>query len=327
MNNTGLAGITLRPITPWRINADVEILSADNFFTNISPRHQQRVRLNTTYKVNRWSSVNGSVHFVQTQNDFAESINAKSTVLPPFSPTNPNLFPTTGTLTVPPAYGHKDHWRYYTFGGSLHPSSQVGFDFGWTYLDQGITSATCVPSTGTILGGTPPALCDNFNGTTALPLIQDYQERTNTGYAFLTVRPVHHVTLNIGYEITSTAGHNRWLLPGGSDGTGQLLLVSDIYGNSPPLVGNPTSPCPAASTAVTGGCTFPGPFPDAPLSQALNWHKPYAGIAVDVCKNVTLKGTFAFYDYNEKETKGLPPVTAPRDFRAQTGTMSLKYSF
>jgi hypothetical protein len=104
-------------------------------------------------------------------------------------------------------------------------------------------------------------------------------------------------------------------------------MVSDIYGNSPPLVGNPTSPCPAASTTVTGGCAFPGPFPDAPFSQALNWHKADAGIALDVCKNITLKGSFGFYDYNEKETQGLPLVTEPRDFHAKTGTMSVKYVF
>jgi hypothetical protein len=325
--HTALGGIGIRPTNAWRINADVEILGADNSFTNISPRHQQRVRVNTTYKVNRWSTINASVHYIQTRNDFAENINGAATVLAPFSPANPNLFPTTGASTVPGAYGHKDHWRYYTFGGSLNPNRQLAFDFGWTYLDQSINSATCVPSTGTSVGGTPPALCSNFEGTTSLPLIQDYQERTNTGYAILTVRPVHHVALNLGYEITSTAGHNRWLLPGGADGTGQLLLVSDIYGNSPPLVGNPTSPCPAASTTVTGGCAFAGPFPDAPLSQALNWHKPTAGIAVDLCKNVTLKGNFSFYDYNEKETKGLPLVTEPRDFHAKTGTMSLKYAF
>jgi len=203
-----------------------------------------------------------------------------------------------------------------------------GFDFGWTYLDQLINSATCVPSTGLTVQATP-AKCNGGPAGNAggIPLIQDYQERTNTGYATLIFRPVHHVALSLGYDLTSTAGHNRWLLPGGADGTGNLLMVSDIYGNSPPLVGNPISPCPAASTAVTGGCAFAGPFPDAPLSQALNWHKPSLGIAIDVCKNLTLKGNYAYFDYNEKEARGLPLVTLPRNFHANTGTISLKYAF
>jgi hypothetical protein len=319
---TALGGVLFRPTKDWRMNADTELLSADNSFTNIGPRHQQRVRFNTLYRLNRWASINGGVHFIETRNDFAENINGASTVLPPYSPLTPNLFPTA----VPAAYGHKDHWRYYTIGASVNPNHYFGLDFGWTYLDQLINSATCVPSTGPTEQAIP-ALCNNANGTTALPLIQDYQERTNTGFALLTVHPIHRVTLNFGYEITSTAGHNLWLLPGGADGTGQVLMVSDIYGNSPPLAGNPTTPCPSASTTVAGGCAFPGPFPDAPLSQALNWHKPTAGIAVDVTKNLVFKGQYAYYDYNEKETPGLPLVTLQRDFHANTGTISLKYSF
>jgi hypothetical protein len=318
--HTGLGGIVLRPKDGWRVNADVELLSADNAFTNISPRHQQRLRANTTYKVNRWASVNGGVHFIETRNDFAESVNVS------FNPANPNLFPTTGASTVPPAYGHKDHWRYYTLGGSLHPDRRFEFDFGWTYLDQQINSATCVPSTGPTVQATP-ALCNGFQPG-GLPLLLNYQERTNTGFASLTVRPIHRVALSAGYEITSTAGHNDWLLPGGSDGSGLLLMTSDIYGNSPPLRGNPITSCPAPSTTVMGvGCGFAGPFPDAPLSQALNWHKPTAGVAIDVAKGITLKGNYSYYDYNEKETLGLPVVTLPRNFHANTETISLKYAF
>jgi hypothetical protein len=313
---SALAGVVVRPTTAWRINADWELLSADNGFTNISPRYQQRGRLNTSYKVNRWSSVNGGVHFIETRSDFAKTFNAS------VNPANPNLFPNS----VPPAFGHKDHWRYYTFGASLNPAPQFRIDFGWTYLDQSINSATCVPSTGLTVQAVP-ALCNDPLDPGGLPLTQDYQERTNTGYVNLTVRPVHRVALNFGYELTSTAGHNRWLLPGGADGTGNLLMTSDVFGNTPPLAGNPTAPCPSASTAVAGGCAFAGPFPDAPLSQALNWHKPTAGLAIDVAKNVTFKGNYAFFDYNEKESRGLPLVTLPRNFRANTGTLSLRYAF
>jgi hypothetical protein len=336
--HTALAGIMLRPTPAWRINADVEVLSADNSFTNLGPRHQQRVRVNTVYKVNRWASVNGSVHFIETRNDFAEHINSDSTVFPAFDPANPNLFPPG----VNPAFGHKDHWRFYTLGASLNPDPRFSLDFGWTYLDTLFNSATCVPVgaglvvvPGTVAPVTLPALCVTANSTPPgatqdVPLILDYQERTNTGFFVLTFRPVHRVTLNFGYEITSTAGHNRWMLPGGVDGTGEIQVLSDVFGNSPPLAANlppGAGPCPAASTTVTGGCAFAGPFPDAPLSQALNWHKPYAGIAVDICKNVTFKGMYAYYDFNEKETTGLPLVNQPRDFHANTGTLSLKYAF
>lgn len=320
--HTALGGIVFRPTNEWRINADLELQSADNAFTNIGPLHQQRVRANTTYKVNRWASINGGVHFVESRNDLSTNVNASVT------PTNPNLFPTTGANTVPAAYGHLDHWRYYTVGASLNPSPRFGFDFGWTYLDQLINSATCVPLGAGLVTTALPALCNGSSAATAsVPLIQDYQERTNTGYVAVIVRPVHRVALNFGYELTSTAGRNRWLLPGGSDGTGNVRLLSDVFGNSAPLPGNPITPCPSASVAVTKGCAFAGPFPDAPVSQALNWHKPILGIAIDVARNITFKGNYAYFDYNEKETQGLPVVTLPRDFHANTGTVSLKYAF
>ncbi len=317
--HTALGGVVLRPMQGWRINADAELLSANNAFTTISPRHQQRLRANTTYKVNRWASLNGGVHFVETQNDFAQSVNAFVT------PANPNLFPTTGANTVPAAYGHTDHWRYYTLGAGLHPDWRFAFDFGWTYLDQQINSATCVPSTGPTVQATP-ALCTGFQSG-GLPLLLDYQERTNSAFAALTFRPQRRAALSLGYEITSTAGHNNWLLPGGSDGSGALLMTSDIYGNSPPLAGNPIAPCPAASTPVTGGCAFVGPFPDAPLSQALNWHKPIVGVAFDIAKGLTLKGNYSYFDYDEKETAGLPIATLPRNFHASTEVASLRYAF
>jgi opacity protein-like surface antigen len=134
------------------------------------------------------------------------------------------------------------------------------------------------------------------------------------------------VTLNLGYEITTDNGRTNWLR---SDDGSSLMVVGDIYGNSPPLAGNPITPCPGAST--TTGCIFPGPFPDQPLGpQAINWHKMLAGVAIDVTRGVQFKGTWNYYDYNSKDevpSLSLLQVTAPRDFHANVGTLSLKYSF
>jgi len=43
-----LAGFLVRPVDAWRINADTELAYATKAFTNITPRHEQRVRLNTS---------------------------------------------------------------------------------------------------------------------------------------------------------------------------------------------------------------------------------------------------------------------------------------
>lgn len=64
--------------------------------------------------------------------------------------------------------------------------------------------------------------------------------------------------------------------------------------------------------------------------QAINWHKANLGIAIDVAKGVQFRGQWSYYDYNSKDeipSLALLRVTAPRDFHANVGTISLKYSF
>ncbi len=324
--HTALLGVVIRPVEAWRINADVELLSADNSFTDISPRHQQRVRAYSTYKVNRWASLNAGVHFVETRNPFAGSETIDN--ISGAGNLGTALFP---AAFVPFEYGHKDHWRSYTLGVTLNPNSKLTFDLGWTLLDQNIRSASCMPlSTATVFFGvlpaetSPPAACNN--ATTARALLLAYQEYTNTGYMNLSYHPVKRVTLSLGYEVTGDSGSTNWLR---ADNGLPLQVVGDIYGNSPPLAGNPITPCPGASVAT--GCVFAGPFPDQPLGpQALNWHKFNTGIAYEVVKGITFKGLWSYYDYNAKDQNpGLADLTvvAPRDFHANVGTVSLKYVF
>lgn len=315
--HTALLSVVARPMTEWRINADVELLSADNFFhfVHTAPRNQQRVRVYTRYKPNRWLTLNGGLHFVETRNSFAPADTVEDTTTP--------LFPTGGTITP---YGHTDHWRYYTAGIGVNPNSKVFFDLGWTYLNQDIKSATCLPVPANAFNGlTPPTAC--AHGATARAVLLDYQESTHSGYTMLSYTPVKRVTLNLGYEITTDNGRTNWLRLD----TGELLeVVGDVYGNSPPLAGNPISPCPGESVAGVG-CVFPGPFADQPIGpQAINWHKVNAGLTVDVVKGVQFKGLWSYYDYNSKDeipALELLRVTTHRDFHANVATLSLKYSF
>jgi hypothetical protein len=324
--HTALFGVVLRPTDKWRINADAELTSTDNAFAEIVPRHEQRVRANTVYKVNRWASINGGVHFIESRNNWAEN----------FGGTGVNLFPTSDY----PAYGTKSHTRYYTLGASLQPNRRIGLDFGWTYMDQKFSIPACMVMTGaSVIAGGAPTLCPSttnqptepaqFNITANqfnVPLTQVYQENTNTGYAILTIRPIHRVTLNLGYEITSTSGYDNWLR---ADNGLPLHVLGDAFGNVPGIPGN-------SGTAITGATTsagtiaFLGPFANQPMgAQDFNWHKLTAGIAVDIAKGVTFKGAYAYYDYNEKEGNVLlnQLVALPRNFHTNTGTVSLRYSF
>ena len=58
--NSGLLGITARPTDKWRINGDVEIYTADNAFTRISPRHLQLYKVKAIYRPKDWVNLGGS---------------------------------------------------------------------------------------------------------------------------------------------------------------------------------------------------------------------------------------------------------------------------
>jgi len=321
--NTALLGIVIRPTVQWRINVDAELLSADNGFTQIAPRHEQRVRANTVYKVNRWSSINAGVHFVESRNNWAEN----------FGGPGVNLFPVVDAR----AYGTMSHDRYYTLGMSLQPEHHASIDFGWTYMDQRFSIPACMILTaGVVAGGAPTACPVTTNqptvpatlniGTGTTPVTQIYQENTHTGYAMLTVRPIHRVTLHLGYDITSTSGNDIWYR--GDNGL-PLQVLGDAFGNSPGIPGNPGTVITGTTTSA-GSIAFLGPFPNQPLGpQAFNWHTLNTGIAIGVAKGITFKGSYAYYDYNEKEGNISPDqlVALPRNFHTNLGTISLRYAF
>jgi hypothetical protein len=321
---TGLGGVTLRPTDAWRINADVEALYSDNAFTQITPRHQQRVRVNTQYKVNRWASVFGSFHLIATQNDFASNVGGA------------NLFP-VGDI---PAYGHRDHYRYYTLGLSLNPNSRLGLDLGYTYMNQDIHSASCLPVVGTL---TPPTggysavtisgaaspitkVCPTVVFTEAntpvasgeptitggVPLVLNYLEHTNSGYVNLSLKPVKRFTVMVGYQITSDSGNNIWIR---GDNGQELFYAVDRFMNI-------VAPGSASAVAVAAG-----PNPLVPVGpQAFTWQQPFAGLEIPLGGGVAFKGFWNYYDYNEKNAFQGPAIV-PRDFHANVGTLALKYSF
>jgi hypothetical protein len=199
-------------------------------------------------------------------------------------------------------------------------------------MDQKFNIPACMILTGpSVIAGGAPAVCPNttnqptlpaqFNiatneGQFNVPVLQAYQENTNTGYVLLTFRPIHRVALNLGYDITSTSGYDNWLR---GDTGAPLQVLGDQYGNVPAIPGN-----------AGAGTVFPGPFPNQPSGpQDFNWHKATAGLAVDVAKGLTFKGSYSYYDYNEKEgnLSPLQLVVLPRNFHTNVGTVSLKYSF
>jgi hypothetical protein len=75
-------------------------------------------------------------------------------------------------------------------------------------------------------------------------------------------------------------------------------------------------------TSTTGSNLQLNPL--APLGPvALNYHLPSAALAFAVSRTVTFKTGWNFYDYDEKSNPG---IVAPRNFRANLISLSLRYT-
>ena len=326
--HTALGGVVLRPISAWRINADVELLYADQCegcglpignssfntlaFTNISPRHEQRYRAGTTYKFRKWVTLNASVHIIESRNDYGASNTGAA-----------NTFAFQPGQTA--AYGNLSHMRTYTVGFSLDPTRRLGMDVGWTYQDQKILANTCMIVNPALvatpaLGTTASNFCYQQTTNGDLPVLLQYGEDTNSAYLNMRFKPIKRVTLNAGYELTSSSGYNNWLR---MDAGNQPFLVSTyttVNPGSAVITGQ-------AGAGTVGGLGF-GPNPLVPAGGSLdtNWHKAYFGMTYDVHKGLALKGMWSYYDYNEKDVENAF-LLLPRDFHVNTATFSLKYSF
>jgi len=292
-----LFGITARPVNDWRINADLEWMSATGTFTPISPRNQQRFKLRSGYRVANWGSISGSINLIENRNNNRA---------PGFR---------EGTTAVP----HKDHFRAYSLTFNVTPSKWAGLDLGWSYSDVYSNSSACLPMSGNATsfipeGGALTLRCvGGSNG--AIPAVLLYQQSTHDVFANLRLTPIKRVTFNVGYDITSDSGNNTWLR---ADTLAPFRVPVDAN-NNVIIVGN--NPAPGPFVAFVNG-----PNPGAgqgPL--AINWHRPSGSVEIELTRTVSFKGAYNYYGYNEKSSN--PGFVTPRDFHANVGTLSLKYAF
>jgi len=102
------------------------------------------------------------------------------------------------------------------------------------------------------------------------------------------LKPLKKLTTSVGYELT--------------DSTGSSLYYSLV---------------------LPGAAVQPNALqPQGSLYYL--FHKPVGSVAYELTPHWTAKGAWGYYDYNERGWQG--PVV-PRDFHANTGTLSLRYAF
>jgi hypothetical protein len=79
-------------------------------------------------------------------------------------------------------------------------------------------------------------------------------------------------------------------------------------------------------TSTTGSALFLNPnAPSGPLDS--NYHRPYGGVDYAIAKGWTGKAFWGYYGYHEDQSPVLQDLFAPRNFRGNLVTISMRYAF
>ena len=165
-----LAGFSARPTDKLRTSFDLELYSADNAPTRISPRNLQHYKGRANYKPKPWLDISGTVDVLESRDNVPEIL-------------------------------HREHNRNYGFTTLLNPRPRFGFEFGYNYDDVYSTTNICYVTTPVPTNST---FCSA--GTPYFSAASLYTNKVQFGYANVIFKPAPRVTANVGYNLTSTSG-------------------------------------------------------------------------------------------------------------------------
>lgn len=171
--HTGLVGIWFRPSDVLRANLDLELTTADNFFTRISPRQRQNYRGRVTYKAGQKATVTGSMNFWEARNGEADT-------------------------------NFKQHSRNAGFVVTLLPNERFNLDLSYNYTNALQAAYICYNGTflapGTVASGCPtfdPAnTADNPNPNW---IYSKYADTMHYFNASVLVSPAKRLRMSLGY--------------------------------------------------------------------------------------------------------------------------------
>ena len=178
---SGLFGIWARPTSSWRVSFDMELRSADNAYTRISPRQSQEYRIRSTYKPASWLSLNGSITIWEARNNVPEINNLQ-------------------------------HNRFYGFSAAIQPRDSFGFELGYDYNDVFSQILICYTS-----AAAPPGL-NKCPGSTLVQQLSVYTNDSHFGHFDFNWKPVKRLTTRFGANLTGTSGSVLIISPNAPSG-------------------------------------------------------------------------------------------------------------
>ncbi|MGH9794270.1 MAG: hypothetical protein ACRD5G_05820 [Candidatus Acidiferrales bacterium] len=177
--HSALLGLWARTGRAFRASFDLELLSADESFTRISPRQMQRYKLRLNYTPAEWATISGAVNIQEARNNIVDIL-------------------------------HKRHNRSYGLALVMMPNDRFALDIGYDFSDIFSQTNICYTiGTGPLPPGSGP--CPTGGGL--ISGISLYDDDAHFVHFDWMVRPFRRLETRIGYAVTTTDGVTTFLQP------------------------------------------------------------------------------------------------------------------
>ncbi|MGC1485906.1 MAG: hypothetical protein WA789_19100 [Candidatus Acidiferrum sp.] len=185
--------------------------------------------------------------------------------------------------------GDLQHNRAYGVSAILQPNDKIGVEIGYDY--NGVFSQVLICYISVAAGQNGPGIqaCPNVAGL--VQQLSTYTNNSNYGFFDITYKLVHRLTVHLGANLTGTSGSQLRLDP-------QELIPNQVNG-----------------------------------SLNSKWLHPFGGFEYKFTKEWTGKASWDYYGYHEDPTFGtaggeaVQDIYAPRNFRGNLYTLSIRYAF
>ena len=173
---TPVVGFWAKPTAHLRFNVDWEHTNNSDAIVRVGVRKESRLRAQGNYTPKPWAVLGASMNVWEGSNGDA--------------------------LT-----NYRGHNRNYGFTATLSPKERVGFEMAYNYNDYQQNAFICFDNSDTSLPVVANAgSCIANDSDNPLLTYGFYSSRTHYGMSSIMFRPLHRVTTELGYSITSVGG-------------------------------------------------------------------------------------------------------------------------
>lgn len=178
--NWALLGVAAQPTRDLSVKLNVEAMSADAAYTQISPRNLQHYILRTFYRPHPWMSFSGAVNILESR-DNVEYVH------------------------------HLAHTRDFSLGTSIQPGDKWALDLNYAYDNDYSRTDICYYSSAPLPGTGNCAISGSVANFQPFLGNGYYSSPSHFGSVSVMLAPVKKVRMNAGFQASASSGSSEVL--------------------------------------------------------------------------------------------------------------------